>query len=631
MPFKCPVCDNEEYNEEDGGFFCTECGTQSQDYISQEASEQCLYDSGTYRHEVFQTKVTEGRKKPTESLGRPWTLYEAYQIIIMAQADSLIALGASKDLKDVVYTLWANYLSQIGVAFCSEEKLVPEVVERCKTGRARETLRGTFEKPKNLRFRGGKGSNKVKSLTRKRKRSESEDTVVNKEAKNSCDSPTSIFMDFVSTSHHSYHEIRKFAKKSPEWMDIKKTITLCYLGLMLTNPSILPCDVIRWIHSGQVPFLSTSHLLPSDMVLSNYDSHLFLVVRFTTDDLISEVNKLRSYMDLKNIPSPDLTALASRLIKDLCLPKELFIFVQRLIKKIPFEYKARKTTYIPCEVVALGYIVLALKIVFGLDNVSERRLSEHTQKLQSLVQDEIQLFNWVDWKKFWVHKQNHQFDGYRELNSDLSSSNLENLDQILECYENMKLNKRRFSVYYSLTGLGRKERGYDPEFRKALSKPLAIAIAETSLNMWTDQPSKSKKEITSFNGQTVSHLTDVPFFEKKLESLDADTRQKCQELLSQVSELRPKFVQYEFSQLSTKLDSVRHKSYLWLLSLASQTIDCHVLMLDKMVVRLAEFFVMLSEEKSAKDLRFIGYNIWSKNPLIRHGDNGLDFSDRYIF
>ncbi|KAK3790502.1 hypothetical protein RRG08_060552 [Elysia crispata] len=629
MPFSCPVCDNDEYNEEDGGFFCTECGTQSQEYIVQEASEQLQHDLGTYRHEVSQARGTEGRKKPKESLGRPWTLYEAYQIIILAQADSLITLGASEDLKDVVYTLWANYLSKLGVAFCSKEKIVPDVVEKYKTGRAREILRGTFQKPSNLKVQSVKESIKGKAAERKRKRSEG-GTGVTQESENPIHPSNSVFMDIVKTTNkHSYQIIRQSARKSAQWMDIKKTITLCYLGLMLTNPGILPCDVVRWVYNGQVPFLSTSHLLPSDMVLSNYDYYLFSVERFTTDDLIFEVNKLRVFMDLKNMPSPDLTALASRFISDLYLPKEFCLFVQRLIKKIPFKWLAHKTTYRPYEVLALGYIVLALKIVFGLDNVSERRLSDYTQKLQSLLHCNTKLYNWVEWKKFWVHKQSHQFDGYQELNCDLSTSKLENLDQFLESYEKTNISKRRFSIRFTLTTVGRKERAYDPEFRKALSKPLAAAITENSLNMDKGQHlfPKSTKDMESFERQTVSHLIDVPFFERILETHSADIRCKGQELLSQALALRPKLVHYEFPVPGTKLHLVRHNSYLWLLNLASTLIDCHVLILDKTVVRLTEFFVLLSEGKSTKGLGCIGNGILTNNPCTRQGENGLDYSE----
>lgn len=32
-------------------------------------------------------------------LGRPWTIYEAYQFIILAQADSFIKLGLPETLK----------------------------------------------------------------------------------------------------------------------------------------------------------------------------------------------------------------------------------------------------------------------------------------------------------------------------------------------------------------------------------------------------------------------------------------------------------------------------------------------------------------------------------------------------
>ena len=48
------------------------------------------------------------------------------------------------------------------------------------------------------------------------------------------------------------------------------------------------------------------------------------------------------------------------------------MFVQRLMKKIPYNSTSRKAHYRAYEEPALGYILLALKIIFGLDDISER-------------------------------------------------------------------------------------------------------------------------------------------------------------------------------------------------------------------------------------------------------------------
>ncbi|GFO17802.1 TATA-box-binding protein-associated factor RNA polymerase i subunit b-like, partial [Plakobranchus ocellatus] len=517
---------------------------------------------------------------------------------------------------DVVYTLWANYLSKLGIAFCDKESIIPAVVEKYQTGRTRELFRGTLQMPSNIKKQPIHRSNSKKSSKRKRPVTETENDEeevrdVDEPAEELLDPRMAIFLDTMTTSNRNlYTSARRKVKDSPEWMDIKKTIAFCYIGLMLTNSDILPVDVVRWAYEGKIPFLSTSHLLPEDMVLSNNDSLLFSVEHFTTVSLIHEMKKLRTYLNLTDIPQPDLNAVATRFIGDLCLPDEFCWFVKRLIKRIPFTWKSRKTSYKPVEIVAVGYIVLALKIIFGLDDKTENKLSDLSERLHAIFKLEPKLFIWSEWKKFWLSKQNHQFDAYQELTSDMSSSKLEHLDELLESYKKSNIANRRFSIKFNLTRTGRQVRGFDPEFRNALAKPLAAAITDSSLrgkgtctsaeNAFTEEYWRRKK--TEFRGSTMCHVADFSLFQEKLESLEIDMTQSYAKLLHKVSKSQPKFFHYKLVHLQSKLTSERHTSYLWLLDLASKVCDCQVLALDKIVVRLADYFVMLAEGKSVKSL-----------------------------
>ena len=62
--------------------------------------------------------------------------------------------------------------------------------------------------------------------------------------------PESLLKKFLlyyqSFSYFLYSMGYKSLKKEPQWMCMPKTLAICYIGLMITNPSILPCDVIRY-------------------------------------------------------------------------------------------------------------------------------------------------------------------------------------------------------------------------------------------------------------------------------------------------------------------------------------------------------------------------------------------------
>ena len=85
-------------------------------------------------------------------------------------------------------------------------------------------------------------------------------------------------------------------------------------------------------------------------------------------------------------------------------------------------------------------------------------------------------------------------------------------------------------------------------------------------------------------------------------SSEADVWHKCEELLAKTSPLQPKFVHYQYPEGRTKLPVDRHESYLWLLNLACQVGGCQMIALDKMVIRLSQIFVLLSEGKATEGL-----------------------------
>ena len=68
--------------------------------IVQELEDGPIGASFGIGHEVRTAKKPKpayDKKEPT--LGRPWTIYEGFQFIIVAQAEALVELGADPSLK----------------------------------------------------------------------------------------------------------------------------------------------------------------------------------------------------------------------------------------------------------------------------------------------------------------------------------------------------------------------------------------------------------------------------------------------------------------------------------------------------------------------------------------------------
>ncbi|CAL1526746.1 unnamed protein product [Lymnaea stagnalis] len=595
MPFSCQVCDSEQYDEEDGLFYCTECGTQSQELIVQEVNDTCT-EVGV-RYEVKSAKKsTSSVYRPKADLGRPWMIYEAYQIIILAQADALISLGAKQELKDTVFTLWANYLSRLGIAFCKDEQPVANIVKMMRVGRLRELHRGTFENPSNRKKRPfHEDLSGLKSATDEAKKVDfyEEDTPLFEGKEN---------IVFINEDDDSRNHKARYIKavQSPEWMHIKKTISLCYIGLMFTDKEILPFDLLRWVYESKVPYLSTTHLLPNDMVLSAGDQALFETNQIDTSTFITEINKLLAYLELKNMPSPDLKRLISRFVKELHLPEELACISCRLVNKIPF-IKRSHLVYSKKEVLAMGYIILAVKLVFGLNDDSEWSLSKYSKQIQDLLNQEIKIFVWSDWKKFMIRKCSKNFNAYRALTSDVNKSKLCHLDQLLACYADTQIDKKRLTTWSTLNSKQRLVHRFEAEFKDSLRKPLEIALSRFGASHSFTEVSESRnlddehmQLHEDFTCATVAHIVNVNEFKDKIGKIATDKETELYKIIVQYSTDKPAITQYGYLTREEDLAHNRHYNYLWFLHVASENIDCKLLELDKLTVRLTDYLVTAS-------------------------------------
>ncbi|BFY98181.1 hypothetical protein BsWGS_01221 [Bradybaena similaris] len=599
MDFICRTCNSSDFIEVDGLFFCTECRTQTEDVQQEEqvTSTQVDFSAGFNEVRCSQIESQSSRKKPKPSLGRPWTIYEAYQVIILAQADGLIAQGARQDLKDVVFTIWANYLAKLGVAFCKNEQLVPDIVAETKYGRLRELCRGTLDNPLN---RMKRPFIEDKSKTAPKAAVDNNENTYEGDQADSDKEDRIMFMnddpDKDVKLRYTLGQLR--ALHSPEWMNMSKTLAMCYIGLMFTNPNIVPCDVVRFVYESKVPYLSVTHLLPADMVLSTCDGTLFESVRLDTNLLTTETNKLLAYLQLDKMQRPDLTVLVRRFVQELCLPGEFTTYCFNLMAMVPFLWKhSSKTSYIKEEVVAMSYIILALKIALGLDDTTELKLSKYSHKLQGLLKPEIKLFVWSDWRKFMMRKSQDEFCAFRDLTCDIHKSKLQHLDELVECYTKTGSDKRRYSVRRITNIKQNLKRSLRPEFRKLVREPLEIALErlQRHRDLKQDAVRRNKEDLArrnqEFQHSTMNHIVDIPALQEQFKDILSENKPTFEKLLKRYSLPRTEILEYNITNKEENLISERHGSYLWLLHLVSSIVDRPIMELDKITVHLQKYFI----------------------------------------
>ncbi|KAK7474319.1 hypothetical protein BaRGS_00034454 [Batillaria attramentaria] len=445
MP-SCHVCGGEEFEEEDGLFYCSECQTQSQVMHSVELEETdgpMSVSMGTLREIGKKQKSREHSEhfKNEYEAGRPWSKYEAYQLIMQAQADALVTHGARPSIKDAILRLWAKYLSQLGVAFTDNIRLVPKALEKIPWNR--ELNRGDFEHPEVNPRRLKRNIRKSEYMTAIRHSQKDKDVL---DAAAALEGETFYKGDNPfdaednggdDSSHCSSSEVysdssdddpdmpeesgkkRKLCCRAlynlPERMCLRKTLVFCYLGCLFTSPWITLSDIIRWASEGAIPYLETTHLLHDDMKLTAFDTYLFRPRSLTNSRLLLETSKLANYLAIQKLPPFPVKWLISRFIVALDLPVEMHALVVNLYARMPVNVAYRPGRPISSSVpnvdaVCMAYIFVMLKIIFGLNDFTERQLSLYTQKVQTSLGTDFHLFDWSLWQAHITRNQQSAMD-----------------------------------------------------------------------------------------------------------------------------------------------------------------------------------------------------------------------------
>ncbi|XP_005101761.2 TATA box-binding protein-associated factor RNA polymerase I subunit B [Aplysia californica] len=618
MPFSCGVCGNSEYDEEDGLFFCTECGTQSEELIVKESHNDDGV-AGALGHEV---KVLKSQETPTTSkkskLGRPWTIYEGFQYILIAQAEALINLGADITLQETAFAIWANYLSKLGIAFCKKEKVVPDLVKETKIGRLRELHRGTFDNPLNHQspFTLKKG----KKIAQQNRAASSVDpcTAQGADLEDLVERVEEGFIDEEEgklTDYNTRLRIKKNTEKSPQWMCMPKTLAICYIGLMISNPRILPCDVIRWVYDGKIPYLSATDVLPEDLVFSQQDANIFSG-DINVCTLLTEVNRLMKYLGIHSLSTNCLQTVIRRFVDELSLPGDMKGVCCKLMEEAKYRLEGKRDVYRKQELLAVAYIVTALRMIFSLDGKREKHLSAYSEQVQGLIGSDPKLFVWNNWRKYQNSKPHLEFSAVTENCKDISKSTLMHLDPILEWFKGLNRDKRKVATLFSLYSETVSWVRATPEFLTALQRPLEQAhkkLKSSHSREQDDKASSQEERVPSgeqFRQSTLCHLVNIPKLREKIQHLDpapSDTDQ-LEDLLQRQTHCPVQMPFFHPVTSDQALMRSRPRAYIWLLQLCCDVIypgggpkTDFLCTLDQQVIKVQEALINPPSRKRRRD------------------------------
>lgn len=249
---------------------------------------------------------------------------------------------------------------------------------------------------------------------------------------------------------------------------INKLICLIYLAIRLLNYDIYFYDLIRWIISSDIPYYSITHLLPKDLLFIEHDERIFN--RESTPQLFSlrtELTSLINYLEIPNLPVPNIKKLILRILNDLNFPDSLAKYICKVFdyqlqnepnaKNYFTKFNDRWFIMPNYEITAFGFIIIMLNYLFCLDDYHEALLSEEIK----LTRNSESKFIWSEWENhmklkveyfksyiypFKIKSRNYEFKNYDML-IDYYTKNLTiEKPEIFEAYKRKSKMQKEESV-----------------------------------------------------------------------------------------------------------------------------------------------------------------------------------------
>ncbi|XP_076295714.1 TATA box-binding protein-associated factor RNA polymerase I subunit B [Lasioglossum baleicum] len=159
---------------------------------------------------------------------------------------------------------------------------------------------------------------------------------------------------------------------------------IIYLALKIHNQPIQLGDMLRYGREGHLSYYKLDHLLPPEVSLSKSEMNFLTQnVEITHKGMRRLAAGIAKFLHVWDVTCPDLLPLVHRYCQELGLPKGIQLYTERLIvltaPKMTFTIEK---SYIPnYEGRAMAFIVVVLKTLFALDDVTEYQISRISEKI----------------------------------------------------------------------------------------------------------------------------------------------------------------------------------------------------------------------------------------------------------
>lgn len=190
-------------------------------------------------------------------------------------------------------------------------------------------------------------------------------------------------------------------------------LNIIYCALNICGSKIQLSDLIRFVREGHISYYKCKLLLPEELLehdvqlsFNQYHNHH----NITYESFKTQLTYFTRFIpDLQaSIKTPNFFELVARYVKEMQLPGDVNDYVARLLIMFPSEMNFT-TKWLPnYESRAMAYIILTLKLLFGLDGYREDEISRSANKINRKIEElglGKKIFSYKHWMVFIEYRQ----------------------------------------------------------------------------------------------------------------------------------------------------------------------------------------------------------------------------------
>ncbi|XP_045521798.1 uncharacterized protein LOC123712630 [Pieris brassicae] len=467
----CKVCGGSDLNLVDGFYYCVECGTQDQN-IQERIVETVVFSDGT--HAKYTTKKIYHTKNNEVEMSAEWYKWHAYNFILSGLTDELIAAGAKPSVRNKILWIWTRYIKKyqvkqtelLGEFFSNEHKehIETELTSNYLSKQNKEKENHNFNTVKSSPLKDNKmccsitskdgkkdncnlctqdkneykENNSYRSKENNVTQDDDDEFLLDSDEEVSISSDEDDSIEHDEFSFKNEKKIRNMYKIHPLRKGV--IIAIFYVALNLDRSHIHLSHLKRLLKSEQINIKNCTKYVPEDLDVRKIPHFLrfsnSLWNEYSTTQICTIVNSLFNNLDLGLPLIPDIRKIIEDFMTELCLPSDFKCLIESLIHHYPCRYfkvsqQIREFTFIAdFETICMAYVVIALKMCFGLDSDYEVRLTDVVDKINeennypkafnmySNAGSTQRLFSFKDWcaylrtRKMVVCKHNLFMDNY---------------------------------------------------------------------------------------------------------------------------------------------------------------------------------------------------------------------------